>query len=40
VGHWLHFSRTEQLDLEIDELLEYYKEACEIEKAYFAPKEK
>jgi hypothetical protein len=34
----LHFGLSEQLDLFLDELKEYFKEALEIEKAYFKPR--
>ncbi len=37
IGHWLHFGLSDQLELEVWQLIEYYKEALEIEKAYFMP---
>jgi len=38
IGHWLHFNLTEILELDLIVLKSYYKEALEIEKAYFLPK--
>jgi len=34
IGHFLHFGVMDQLELFLWELKEYFKKACEIEKAY------